>query len=191
MQNNKLDQRLENLPAHIQPEQDLWPDLAVLLVDTPQHTVVASVGTAGETAGIWRGWWYGMAATLLISMLTWWQWPAAQYDVGDTAKVTGLAVVSAGSTIAAPSSDQTLMLTSWQLISLFETDKARLLAQLTVVPEVYGDWRQQLDVWQQASRQIQFALQYQPEAPELLQQLHRIQQQQLAYLQKLVLSDLS
>lgn len=191
MQNNKLDQRLENLPPHIQPEQDLWPNLAVLLVDTPQHTVVASVGTAGEAAGIWRGWWYGMAATLLISMFTWWQWPAAQYDLGDTAKVTGLDVVSAGSTIAAPSSDQTLMLTSWQLISLFETDKARLLAQLTVVPEVYGDWRQQLDVWQQASRQIQFALQYQPEAPELLKQLHRIQQQQLAYLQKLVLSDLS
>ncbi len=193
MQNNKLDQRLANLPEQILPEQDLWPALAKRVAETPQQVMVDPVSLPHHGVASRFHWWFGMAATLLISLFSWWQWQGSPEAV----QVVSTRLISTDVAISTPtastlSSEQPAQLqTSWQLISLFEADKARLLTQLTVVPDAYGDWRRQLAIWQQASRQIQLALQYQPEEPVLLRQLQRIQQQQLAYLQKLVLSDLS
>ncbi len=187
MQNNKFDQRLAQLPAQIAPTTELWPDLAAKLADTPQQVQFAQQGTPeqGKTATVaaTTSWWYGMAAAVLLSVLSWWQWPVAQQP----AATTRPSATAFADDVARPTLEQA----DWQLISLFETDKARLLKQLTAVPAAYGDWQQQLAIWQQASRQIQHALRYQPNEPVLLRQLQRVQQQQLAYLQKLVQSDMS
>jgi len=193
MQNNKLDQRLAQLPEHIAPTAELWPALATRLASTAQQNPMAAVDRR-EPATTSSGWWYGMAAALLLSVLGWWQLPAGQQQGANTPELAALPVAAAPMP-AATSNNKAgradVGRTEWQLISLFETDKARLLKQLTVVPAEYGDWQQQLAIWQQASRQIQQALSYQPDQPVLLRQLQRIQQQQLAYLQKLVQSDLS
>lgn len=192
MQNNKFDQRLAQLPAQIAPTAELWPELAARLASTPQQVRMTEDGTAAPVAAT-SHWWYGMAAALLLSVLSWWQWPldqppALNPQLAMQPAATGLTSAAASDVHAArPALGQA----DWQLISLFETDKARLLKQLTAVPAAYGDWQQQLAIWQQASRQIQQALRYQPDEPVLLRQLQRVQQQQLAYLQKLVQSDLS
>lgn len=197
MQNNKFDQRLAQLPAQIAPTTELWPDLAAKLAGTPQQVQFTQQGTTeqGKTATVaaTTSWWYGMAAAVLLSVLSWWQWPVAQQPAlnsplaAQPAATTRPSVTAFADDVARPTLEQA----DWQLISLFETDKARLLKQLTAVPAAYGDWQQQLAIWQQASRQIQHALRYQPNEPVLLRQLQRVQQQQLAYLQKLVQSDMS
>ncbi len=193
MQNNKLDQRLANLPEQIVPEQDLWPALAKRLAETPQQVMAAPVTLSHQRVVSRFHWWFGMAATLLLSVFSWLQWqgPISIGQEATTSVVSAEADISPSIVATLPSEQRVELQTSWQLIRLFEADKARLLTQLTVVPDAYGDWRQQLAIWQQASRQIQLALRYQPEEPVLLRQLQRIQQQQLAYLQKLVLSDLN
>lgn len=192
MQNDKFEQRLAQLPAQIAPSAELWPDLAAKLARTPQQVRIAEDGMVAPVSASSR-WWYGMAAALLLSVLTWWQLPQDQQQALSpqlAAQPEAAALTSATASdvdAVRPALDQA----EWQLISLFETDKARLLKQLTSVPAAYGDWQQQLAIWQQASRQIQQALTYQPDEPVLLRQLQRVQQQQLAYLQKLVQSDLS
>ena len=193
MQNNKLEQRLAQLPEQMAPTTELWPALAARLASTAQQTPIAEADRR-EPATSGSGWWYGMAAALLLLVLGWWQFPARQQQVAITPELAALPV--AAQQKQATASDNKvgradLGRAEWQLIRLFETDKARLLKQLTVVPAEYGDWQQQLAIWQQASRQIQQALSYQPDQPVLLRQLQRLQQQQLAYIQKLVQSDLS
>jgi hypothetical protein len=81
--------------------------------------------------------------------------------------------------------------TQWRLSSEFEQQRALQLAKINQVPEVYQDWKQQLQIWKQATNLVLLALQYQPDEPGLLKQLSKLQQQELAYLQKVVLSDQS
>lgn len=193
MQNNKLEQRLAQLPEQMAPTTELWPALAARLASTAQQNPIAE-SDRREPATTSSGWWYGMAAALLLSVFGWWQLPAGQQQVALTPELAALPVAAQQKQATASDSKAgraDLGRAEWQLISLFETDKARLLQQLTVVPAEYGDWQQQLAIWQQASRQIQQALSYQPDQPVLLRQLQRVQQQQLAYIQKLVQSDLS
>jgi hypothetical protein len=72
------------------------------------------------------------------------------------------------------------------LLSEFEREKSRQLAQLTQVPIEFADFQRQLDIWQQASAQVTLALEFQPDDPKLLKQLTRIQQQQIHYISRLV-----
>ena len=54
------------------------------------------------------------------------------------------------------------------------------------MPEGFTDWPRQLLIWDKAQQQIELALQFQPDDQKLIQQLQRIQQQQLSYIAKLV-----
>lgn len=192
MKNNNLEQRLAQLPEQITPETELWPTLAARLASTTQLSAIGGHSQIPVTTN--SGWWYGMAAALLLSVFGWWQLATGPEQVERKPELAAFPVVTTAMSVATANNQARradLGRTEWQLISLFETDKARLLQQLTAVPVEYGDWKQQLAIWQQASHQIQQALRYQPDAPVLLRQLQRVQQQQLAYLQKLVQSDLS
>lgn len=186
MDNKNLAQRLEHLPQQIKPAQDLWPELAALLAATPQQTHVEQIVPDASQVSAATRWWYGLAASLLLSLLTWWQWP--QISQPDEI-ITAAAEIESREMVITVTAHAAIPST-WQLMLPFETEKARLLAQLTSVPAEYGNWRWQLAIWQQASQQILQALQYQPQAPTLLRQLQQIQQQQLTYLHKLVQSDL-
>lgn len=59
------------------------------------------------------------------------------------------------------------------------------LKQLHQVPIGFENWQQQLAIWQQASSQLENALQQQPANRRLLRQYQQLQQQQLRYMHKL------
>jgi ABC-type uncharacterized transport system ATPase subunit len=72
------------------------------------------------------------------------------------------------------------------LISDFEREKSRQLAQVTIVPSEFADFQRQLDIWQHATSQVALALEFRPDDPKLIKQLTRLQQQQIQYISRLV-----
>lgn len=74
------------------------------------------------------------------------------------------------------------------LLQLYEQRKAEQLAMMGKVDQVFGDWPQQLQIWDQAISQVRYALSFYPDEPQLLTQLQVLYQQQLHYLQKVISS---
>lgn len=194
----QLQVQIDALAKEIEPERDLWPELAARLATTPQLVSSEEVATdavpqllhRSERSGFW--WAGGMAAAVLLSVLL---WPQGA-DVPVLAQQA--ADVSAEPLSPQFTGDNTTGLRSqagsqvqWQLTSDFEIQRAALLAQVQQVPEFYQDWQQQLAIWQQARSQVLLALSYQPDEPVLLRQLSQLQQQQMHYLQKLVSVELT
>lgn len=192
----ELQVQIDALAKEIEPERDLWPELAARLATTPQLAptdevvpdAAPQVQNAPERSWFW--WSGGMAAAVLVSVLLWPQ----NVDVPKLAQQAPVASAEplsqqfTGNVRTAP---QQLSRVQWQLVSDFEIQRAALLAQVQQVPEFYQDWQQQLTIWQQARSQVLLALSYQPDEPVLLRQLSQLQQQQMQYLQKLVSVELT
>lgn len=196
----ELQQRLAQLPDSIEPPRDLWPELAARLAQTPQQKVPE---LRIEKTTMKAGWWLAAAAAVLLTVWAPWQQleneplvaqlapkSQQQLQVGESAAPFKVNAVASGdehgmirSRIGATSETQ------WRLSSEFEQQRALQLAQINQVPEIYQDWKQQLQIWKQATNLVLLALHYQPDEPGLLRQLSRLQQQELAYLQKVVQSD--
>lgn len=196
----ELQQRLAQLPDSIEPPRDLWPELAARLAQTPQQKVpeLPIEKTTTQT-----GWWLAAAAAVLLTVWAPWQQSGneplvaqlapksqQQLQVGESAAPFNVNAMASGSEdglirsrVGATSETQ------WRLSSEFEQQRALQLAQINQVPEIYQDWKQQLQIWKQATNLVLLALHYQPDEPGLLRQLSRLQQQELAYLQKVVQSD--
>ena len=191
----ELQQRLAQLPTEITPQRDLWPELAARLAQTPQQTAVPEIIPAVVVADPKQknGWWLAAAAVAMLTVWAPWQQfnsdqNVAQHDV--TSHPAEAQVVATAATedlwqIPVGASSET----QWRLSSDFEQQRALQLAQIGQVPEIYQDWKQQLQIWRQATALVQLALHYQPDEPGLLRQLSQLQQQELAYLQKVVQSD--
>jgi hypothetical protein len=190
----QLQAQIDALAKDIEPQRDLWPELAARLAITPQLKPAEAADTAPEFESrperSWFWWSGGMAAAVLLSV---WLWPQAA-DVPTLAQQTP-AVSAEPLALSGESSSrrqpQGLSQVQWQLTSDFEIQRAALLAQVRQVPEFYQDWQQQLAIWQQARSQVLLALSYQPDEPVLLRQLSQLQQQQMHYLQKLVSVELT
>ena len=73
------------------------------------------------------------------------------------------------------------------LLQVYEQQKARQLQQATGIAEGFDNWQQQLQIWDQAIAQVQLALRFYPDEPQLLAQLQQLYQQQLSYLQQATL----
>jgi len=195
----ELQQRLAVLPDSIEPPRDLWPELAARLAQTPQQPAVEPISNlASEQSSHQTAWWLAAAAVVLLAWWGPWQ-PSAeppllvQQTIGDSATATQEGFIYSGylggfetglARRGEPSSE-----TQWRLCSEFEQQRALQLAKITQVPEIYQDWQQQLQIWKQATNLVLLALQYQPDEPGLLRQLSKLQQQEIAYLQKVVLAD--
>lgn len=196
-----LQQRLAALPDSIEPPRDLWPELAARLAQTPQQSVAQRPVKNEKTQ---TGWWLAAAAAVMFTVWAPWQQSADQpvlaqhgQQAQHQQQVDGLS----GTESAAGAADSAYRdgvvtgrvsatsETQWRLSSEFEQQRALQLAQITHVPEIYQDWKQQLQIWKQATNLVLLALQYQPDEPGLLRQLSKLQQQELAYLQKVVLAD--
>ena len=192
----EFQQRLAQLPDSISPQRDLWPELAVKLAQTPQQTV--PLGSV-DKAQTYTGWWLAAASVALLTVWSPWQYrtdqpivaqqePAASYN-DSSDHVAGFKSDPvyqhgfAGERVHASSETQ------WRLRSEFEQQRALQLAQIQQVPDIYQDWKQQLQIWKQATSLVLLALQYQPDEPGLLRQLSKLQQQELAYIQKVVQAD--
>ena len=77
--------------------------------------------------------------------------------------------------------------TELMLLQVYETQKAHQLGQAVGIAEGFDNWRQQIQVWDQAIAQVRRALQLYPDEPQLLAQLQSLYEQQLAYLQRAIL----
>jgi|GEM_PF-655061 len=206
-----LQQRLAQLPDSIEPPRDLWPELAARLAQTPQQQVsepmlqpvskLSAPHTKTQT-----GWWLAAAAAVLFTVWVPWQQSGdqplvAQHDQPHDQPYDQQQGTLSGDEFAVSAADngyrdgvvtsrvQATSETQWRLSSEFEQQRALQLAQISQVPEIYQDWKQQLQIWKQATSLVLLALQYQPDEPGLLRQLSKLQQQELAYLQKVVQSD--
>ena len=188
----QLQAQIDALAKDIEPQRDLWPELAARLAKTPQLQPAEAVDTAPElqhrSERSWFWWSGGMAAAVLLSV---WLWPQSA-DVPTLAQQTpAVSAEPVHLALNGESSTRSQSQVQWQLTSDFEIQRAALLAQVQQVPEFYQDWQQQLAIWQQARSQVLLALSYQPDEPVLLRQLSQLQQQQMHYLQKLVSVELT
>ncbi|MFN6972298.1 MAG: hypothetical protein ACK4NN_15630 [Rheinheimera sp.] len=190
-----LQQRLASLPDTMEPPGDLWPELAARLAQTPQQTVVQNPVEKEKTQ---TGWWLAAAAAVMFTVWAPWQQSGDQPVVAQHQQQSD-ALSGRELTVGAADSGyrngvvagrvSVTSETQWRLSNEFEQQRALQLAQINQVPEIYQDWKQQLQIWKQATNLVLLALQYQPDEPGLLRQLSKLQQQELAYLQKMVLAD--
>jgi len=198
----ELQQRLAQLPIEMTPQRDLWPELAARLAATPQQAVATEVlavpkarpDTVVAEISVKGGWWLAAAAAALLTVWIPWQHfgsvqNVAQLDLQTPLTATQAAAYEPLREQMRPASLGASSETQWRLTSDFEQQRALQLAQIAQVPEIYQDWKQQLQIWRQATALVQLALHYQPDEPGLLRQLSQLQQQELAYLQKVVQSD--
>jgi hypothetical protein len=198
----ELQQRLAQLPIEMTPQRDLWPELAARLAATPQQAVAPEVlavpkvlpETVVAEISVKSGWWLAAAAAVLLTVWAPWQQFDSGQNVAQLDLQTPLSVAQTAVYEPLPDQMRPVSLgasseTQWRLMSDFEQQRALQLAQIGQVPEIYQDWKQQLQIWRQATALVQLALHYQPDEPGLLRQLSQLQQQELAYLQKVVQSD--
>jgi len=183
----ELQQQIDKLPAEIAPPRDLWPELAARLAQTPQQaventliseTTITATQTTRQVKTMsslknQSGWWLAAAATALLTLWGPWQQSDLQPDIAqnDGAEIGEFDTTSFDSAFRSqiqPGRVQATSKTQWRLSSDFEQQRALQLAQIRQVPEIYQDWKQQLQIWQQATSLVLLALQYQPDEPGLL-----------------------
>ena len=156
----QLDAMISQLAPTLEPERDLWPELSARLEPRSRRRYQ---------------FWPAVAAA---AVLTLWFWPQ------QLTQQPPLAVhdASAGS----PEVTGTLLAVSQQMSRQLDEEQTRQLKSLQQIPEGFDDWMQQLAIWHKAQSQIELALEFQPDDPKLIQQLQKLQQQQLNYIAKLV-----
>lgn len=179
----QLDEALSRLTREIEPSRDLWPDIAGQL--TPRQERHWRDRLWSE-----RRWheWGGVAAAVLLGVGLWQQWPS---DDGMPVAVTP----SESGQIDSERSDSMSVddqLHAATAVGLSQGQQQLKLAQqlelqqLQQIPPGFSNWQQQLAIWQQASEQVELALQAEPENSRLIKQFNQLQQQQLNYIRKLV-----
>jgi hypothetical protein len=166
MNEQQFAQTLSQLDSNIQPERDLWPDIAARLEPQHQHKpeyAAAPTATQDKRTGLRH--WASAAALVLVTLIGW-----------------QLVIAPEPATRATTMPTAELM-----LLQVYEQQKARQLAQMVAVAEGFDNWQQQLQIWDQAIAQVRQALQIYPDEPQLLAQLQRLYQQQLSYLNQATL----
>ncbi|MDZ7869969.1 MAG: hypothetical protein U5L02_12385 [Rheinheimera sp.] len=154
----QLDALISQLAPELAPQRDLWPELSKRLAPRRQM--------------IYRNW-LGVAAA---AVLTLWFWPPQPAIEPRLSAENALSTDDSG----------LLLAVSQQLQQQLNAEQTRQLKGLQQVPDGFTDWSRQLLIWDKAQGQIELALQFQPDDQKLIQQLQRLQQQQLNYIAKLV-----
>lgn len=158
----QLDEALSRLSRDITPSRDLWPDIAGQLPARRQRH--------------WQEW-GAAAAALLLGFGLWSQWPSTDPASEQVVQHMPPALVTPASvTLTGLAQSQQQIVLAQQLV----------LQQLQQIPAGFDNWQQQLAIWQQASQQVELALQAEPDNSRLIRQLNQLQQQQLNYIRKLV-----
>jgi len=158
----QLDALISQIAPALEPQRDLWPELSARLEPRRQPAYRS---------------WLGVAAAAVLTLWFWPQQPVQQ-------SVIEPQLSSEPATQADDSGS--LLAVSQQLQQQLNAEQTRQLKGLQQVPDGFSDWSQQLLIWEKAQAQIELALQFQPDDQKLIQQLQRIQQQQLSYIAKLV-----
>lgn len=172
----QLEQALQELPLEILPSRDLWPELSARLAVTEQQAAQPLLEQPK------RRYWPAIAAAVMLGLM----WPLWQ-GINNNEDMLASASQSAEPQVSLSAmNSKNLSPVASTLLTEFEREKSRQLAQVTVVPSEFADFQRQLDIWHQATAQVAFALEFQPDDPKLLKQLTRLQQQQIQYISRLV-----
>ncbi|WP_031565663.1 hypothetical protein [Rheinheimera texasensis] len=170
----QLDAMISQLAPALEPQRDLWPDISARLEPRQRRGYGA---------------WLGVAAA---AVLTLWFWPQQLVQVPQLAQNGPVAVSNepqvqqAEAQVPMANADVSLLAVSEQLSRQLNEEQTRQLKALQKIPDGFSDWSQQIAIWNKAQAQIELALAFQPDNQKLIQQLQRLQQQQLSYIAKLV-----
>jgi hypothetical protein len=156
----QLDAMISQLAPALEPQRDLWPELSARLEPRQRRGYGA---------------WLGVAAA---AVLTLWFWPQ-QLSQEPQLTATEPVVIPSDAAVS-------LLAVSQQLSRQLDEEQTRQLKALQQIPDGFSDWTQQIAIWNKAQSQIELALEFQPDNQKLIQQLQRLQQQQLSYIAKLV-----
>jgi len=189
----QLDARIAALPKQLEPATDGWDAFAARLAVTPQAKVepmLPSERTPTTVAPALRvrpaanqpRYWLTAAAAAGFAVVTLW-----------LLKPVPVSAPQVAQQIESTSSTLTPRIQSRDVVQQLRQQREKLLAQvgsaqlkqLHQVPQGFENWQQQLAIWQQASSQLEQALQQQPANRRLLRQYQQLQQQQLKYMHKL------
>ncbi|WP_348732853.1 hypothetical protein [Rheinheimera texasensis] len=160
----QLDAMISQLAPDLEPQRDLWPELSARLEPRQRRGYGA---------------WLGVAAA---AVLTLWFWPQQLPQEPQLATSEPHAAAKASQV----GTDVSLLAVSEQLSRQLGEEQTRQLKALQQIPDGFSDWSQQIAIWNKAQSQIELALAFQPDNQKLIQQLQRLQQQQLNYIAKLV-----
>lgn len=189
----QLDARIAALPKQLEPATDGWDALAARLAETPQTKVEPMLPSERTQTAVAPAWkqrpaanqpWYGLAAAVAagFALVTLWVLKPAPVSAPQVAQQIQATAVTPSPQIQNRDVVQQLRV---QREKLMAQVGAAQLKQLQQVPHGFENWQQQLAIWQQASSQLEQALQQQPANRRLLRQYQQLQQQQLKYMHKL------
>lgn len=156
----QLDAMISRLAPALEPQRDLWPEISARMEPRQRRSYGA---------------WLGVAAA---AVLTLWFWPQ-QLPLEPQLALNEPNIAPAEATVS-------LLGVSEQLSRQLGEEQTRQLKALQQIPDGFSDWSQQIAIWNKAQSQIELALAFQPDNQKLIQQLQRLQQQQLNYIAKLV-----
>lgn len=153
----RLDEAIGQLPREIMPERDLWAQMQHRLPEREKiHTSVFRKI-------------YGqhLTALLVLSLAGLLGWRLMLLPETESLNDHALNEQSAETS----------------LVETFEQYKANQLADVQPINEQFGNWQQQLNIWDDAIGQVRMALSFYPDEPVLVSQLGSLYQQQMNYLQ--------
>ncbi|HAT41476.1 MAG TPA: hypothetical protein DCS87_07065 [Rheinheimera sp.] len=189
----QLDALIASLPKQLEPATDGWDALAARLAETPQAKVEPMPPSEQTQTTVAPAWMqrpaanqprYGLAAAVAagFALVTLWLLKPAPVSESQVAQQLESTTVTTQPHTQSRDVVQQLRLQREKLMA--QVGGAQL-KQLQQVPQGFENWQQQLAIWQQASSQLEQALQQQPANRRLLRQYQQLQQQQLKYMHKL------
>ncbi len=163
----QLDAMISQLAPDLEPQRDLWPELSARLEPRQRR----GYGT-----------WLGVAAAAVLALWFWPQQLPPESQLAQSGPQTGINEPQ----VHRADAEVSLLAVSQQLSRQLGEEQTRQLKALQQIPDGFSDWAQQIAIWNKAQSQIELALAFQPDNQKLIQQLQRLQQQQLSYIAKLV-----
>ncbi len=189
----QLDALIASLPKQLEPATDGWDALAARLAETPQAKVEPMPPSEQTQTTVAPAWMqrpaanqprYGLAAAVAAGFALVALWLLKPMPVSESQVAQQLESTTVATQPHTQSRDVVQQLRQQREKLLAQVGRAQL-KQLQQVPQGFENWQQQLAIWQQASGQLEQALQQQPANRRLLRQYQQLQQQQLKYMHKL------
>jgi hypothetical protein len=160
-----LQHKVTDLPGQMQPERDLWQGIDIALADRVSEQRASQQTSVKKNAGLDSAFdsineWFSFkpmalaASMMLVAFLSW---------------------NSLNTTV--PNTQSTHLVS--QMMLQHEEQKSVLLASFAETPELTSNWQVQLQELEKAAKDIETALQNDPENITLLKMLQQVHQQQL------------
>jgi len=163
----ELEQLVAQLSPTIEPQTDLWPALQARIQQTEQWQAMS------EPRRSMRLHWFAMAASVVFMV---WLTPRFFIESSSLPEANAHAELSPISVAAQLANQRN---------KTFNAIGSKQLKLVQRIPEGFQNYQQQLAIWQQASAQLEAAIELQPDNRRLQRQYQQLQQQQLSYLSRM------